>query len=309
MNKFKAWIKAFRLRTLPLSFSAIILGGALVSIDYQLDYKVFFLILLTTLLLQVLSNLANDFGDAQKGTDNENRVGPTRAIQSGDISVKEMKIAIIITSFLTLFSGTFLLLTAFKGQFIYYFIAFFLIGILAIVAAIKYTIGKNAYGYSAKGDLFVFVFFGLVAVLGTYFLLSHHFEMLIVLPAITIGGFSVAVLNLNNMRDIENDKAVHKITLPVKMGLENSKKYHYAIFFWSYLAFIAFCILKFNSTNMFLMMTPLLIVSIIHFFHLKKVSLIKNNKDFDPELKKIAISALMFSVLVFVVVQLLINYL
>jgi 1,4-dihydroxy-2-naphthoate octaprenyltransferase len=305
MNKTKAWIKAFRLRTLPLAFSAVIIGGALVQINYKVNYQVLFLILLTTLLLQVLSNLANDYGDAVKGTDNNNRVGPTRAIQSGYISHNQMKMAIIITSTLALISGVFLLFIAFDGLINYYFIGFLILGLLAIFAAIKYTIGKKAYGYSAKGDLFVFIFFGLVAVLGTYFLMTKAFDWLMVLPAITIGGFSTAVLNLNNMRDIENDKAVNKITLPVKMGLENAKKYHYSLFFWSYLSYFFFCFLKFDLREDYIIFLPLIIVALIQLPHLKKISKIIDYKQFDPELKKIALSALLFSVLVYGVVAIL----
>ncbi|HIP37280.1 MAG TPA: 1,4-dihydroxy-2-naphthoate octaprenyltransferase [Crocinitomix sp.] len=304
MNKFKAWIKAFRLRTLPLSFSAILLGSSLVLIDNTLNFKTLTLILLTTLFLQILSNLANDYGDAQKGADNKNRLGPTRAIQSGLISLNEMKKAIAITSVLSLLSGLLLLHTAFKGHINIYFIGFFILGLLSIVAAIKYTVGKKAYGYSAKGDLFVFIFFGLVAVLGTYFLLSKQFKLLSVLPSITMGGFSVAVLNLNNMRDIENDKAVNKITIPVKIGLNNAKKYHYAIFFWSYLSYIIYAVIKFNGLQLFLMLLPLLTVAFVHFAHLQRIKNIKNPKKFDPELKQIALSALLFALLLFVITYL-----
>ncbi len=302
MNKFKAWIKAFRLRTLPLSFSAIILGAALVLINHSVNYKILGLILLTTLLLQILSNLANDYGDAQKGTDNQNRIGPTRAIQSGEISLKQMKTAIIITATLSLLVGFYLLYVSFSGNFNYNFIVFFTLGLLAIIAAIKYTVGKNPYGYSAKGDVFVFIFFGLVAVLGTYFLLSQQFNWIMLLPAITMGAFSVAVLNLNNMRDIDNDKAVNKITLPVKIGIENAKKYQYSLFFWAYLAYIIFCFKQFNLKQDFMILLPLILVSAIHIPHLLKVSKIKNNQEFDPELKKIALSALLFSISVFVVI-------
>lgn len=302
MNKFKAWIKAFRLRTLPLSFSAIILGAALALINHSVNYKVLGLILLTTLLLQILSNLANDYGDALKGTDNQNRIGPTRAIQSGAIGLKEMKTAVIIVSALALFSGIFLLFNAFKGRIDTLFLVFLLVGVLAIIAAIKYTVGKKAYGYSAKGDFFVFIFFGLVAVIGTYYLLSQQFNWLVILPAITMGGFSVAVLNLNNMRDIDNDKVVNKITIPVKIGMDNAKKYQYSLFFWSYLAYVIFCFKAFNLKDNYFVFLPLIAVAFIHIPHLLKVSKIKNNKQFDPELKKIALSALLFSVLFFLVV-------
>jgi 1,4-dihydroxy-2-naphthoate octaprenyltransferase len=302
MTKFKAWISAFRLRTLPLSFSNIILGTALAMTNYEINYLTFILILTTTLLLQIVSNLANDYGDAKKGTDNDNRVGPERAVQSGSISLSQMKTGIIISSTLALLSGIFLLYTAFAGKFDLNFILFFILGVLAIIAAIKYTVGKKAYGYSGMGDLFVFIFFGLVGVLGTYFLLTRSFDLILILPAITMGGFSTAVLNLNNMRDIKNDAEVGKNTLVVKMGSERAKQYHYAIFFWSYLSFIAYAYFSYSTSSFLSLMIPIGIVAIIHIMHLRKVAKIVNPKDFDPELKKIALSSLLFSILVCTVV-------
>ena len=302
MSKLKAWISAFRLRTLPLSFSNIILGTALAMIKFEINYLVFTLILTTTLLLQIVSNLANDYGDAKKGTDNENRVGPERAVQSGIISLTQMKYGILISSLLALSSGLWLLYTAFNGQFNLNFILFFSIGVLAIIAAIKYTVGKKAYGYSGMGDLFVFIFFGLVGVLGTYFLLTKSFDFILILPAITMGGYSTAVLNLNNMRDIKNDAEVGKNTLVVKIGLEKAKQYHYSLFFWSYLAFISFTYFTYSIQLFSVFMIPLACIAIIHGIHLKKVASIENPKDFDPELKKIALSSLLFSIIVLSVV-------
>lgn len=300
MNKTKAWIKAFRLRTLPLSFSNIILGTALASLHFDIDYTVFGLILSTTLLLQIVSNLANDYGDAKKGTDNDNRVGPERAVQSGIISLQQMKIGIGISSVLAFISGIALLFTAFKGQINIYFILFLGLGVGAIAAAIKYTVGKKAYGYSGMGDLFVFIFFGLVGVLGTYYLLTQSLNWLMVLPAITMGCLSTAVLNLNNMRDINNDKAVGKNTLVVKMGSKLAKTYHYSLFFWGYLAYVLFCIFQFDLNTHYFVLLPLILIGFLHGIHLKKVANIKQPKNFDPELKKIALSALLFAILVWI---------
>lgn len=300
MSKTQAWIKAFRLRTLPLSFSNIILGTALASIDFDINHLVFGLILSTTLLLQIVSNLANDFGDAKKGTDNNNRVGPERAVQSGLISLQQMKTGIIISSILAFVSGIGLLYVAFDGQFNYYFVLFLTLGLGAIAAAIKYTVGKKAYGYSGMGDVFVFIFFGLVGVLGTYYLLTQSFQLIMILPAITMGAFSTAVLNLNNMRDIDNDKEMEKNTLVVNMGSENAKKYHYSLFFWAYAAYVAFCVLKFDLIKEYLVFVPIVLVGILHTIHLLKVSKTKTPKDFDPELKKVALSALLFAGLVWI---------
>lgn len=295
----KTWIKAFRLRTLPLSFSTILLGNALAYIpglgEYGFKWSVLILTLVTTLLLQILSNLANDYGDAQKGADNENRIGPQRAIQSGEITAKAMLRAIILLVILCLISGLSLLYLAFRQNLNWTFLAFFVLGIAAIGAAIKYTVGKGAYGYSGFGDLFVFIFFGLVGVTGSFYLQYHGpFSWGFFLPGVTMGCFSVAVLNLNNMRDQVNDKAVGKNTLVVKLGARNAKIYHGILFVVAYLAFpIPFLILsKWWEFALFLIPT-----ATIHAIHLWKVYKICDPRDFDPELKKVALSAFLFSLL------------
>ncbi len=311
MSKTKAWIGAMRLRTLPLSFSVILVGGACARIffhggmqEIKFPWLTFTLILVTTLLLQILSNLANDYGDAKKGADNEGRIGPERAIQSGAISPKAMFRGIIINSILALGAGIWLLLEAFHYDLNPTFIIFFILGILAIDAAIKYTVGKGAYGYSGLGDLFVFIFFGLVGVMGTFYLLTGNGSLtgLVALPSITMGCYSVAVLNLNNMRDRENDQKVGKNTLAVKLGFKKSKVYHYFIFALAYLAFPIPMMGVAISDGVLLLLIPFLIPAIIHFIHLKKVASVTNPKDFDPELKKIALSAFLFSLLFFAMV-------
>lgn len=310
----KSWLRAFRLRTLPLSFSNILLGTALAfmmqnsednSNNFTIsNWIIFALTLITTLLLQILSNLANDYGDAIKGADNEGRVGPMRAIQSGDISLKAMLWGIIITTLLALFAGIVLLVTAFEAGLNWQFLVFLLIGILAIAAAIKYTIGKRAYGYSGLGDLFVFIFFGLVGVLGTYYLQTGTIGTFLIFPAITMGCFSVAVLNLNNMRDQVNDKVVGKNTLVVKFGFEKSKRYHFILFIIAYTVFpLPFMLLVMFYQPFYLF--AFLPVIIIHLIHLKKVRAIQNPSEFDPELKKVALSAFLFSLLFFVLVVIL----
>jgi len=302
----KHWIKAFRLRTLPLSFSNILLGSAMAFSFHRgefmsagFSWTIFALTLITTLLLQILSNLANDYGDAKKGADNEDRIGPERAIQSGAITPKAMLNAIIVVSFLALVSGLTLLYLAFKNNLSWTFVGFFVLGLLAIAAAIKYTVGKRAYGYSGFGDLFVFIFFGWVGVVGTFYLQTHHFNWFLLLPATTMGCFSVAVLNLNNMRDQVNDKAVGKYTLVVKLGRKNAKIYHGIIFVLAYFAF-PIPLLVFDFTLMALI--PILPLMLIHAIHLMRVYRICDPKDFDPELKKIALSALLFSILFWVLI-------
>jgi 1,4-dihydroxy-2-naphthoate octaprenyltransferase len=312
-SKTKAWISAMRLRTLPLSFSVILMGSALsyglhkaVAIfgDIRFPWLTFTLILITTTLLQILSNLANDYGDAKKGADNEERIGPERAIQSGAITPKAMLTGIVLTVVLSLVFGIWLLLEAFDYDLNWTFILFFILGILCIAAAIKYTMGKGAYGYSGLGDLFVFIFFGLVGVIGTFYLLTGNSNLfgLAAFPGTTMGCLSVAVLNLNNMRDRENDQKVGKNTLAVKLGFKKSKIYHYLIFTIAYLAFPIPLLFIAISDGAIELLIPVLIPAIIHLMHLRKVRSIEDPKDFDPELKKVALSAFLFSLLFFAMV-------
>jgi 1,4-dihydroxy-2-naphthoate polyprenyltransferase len=231
MSRIKTWIGAFRLRTLPLAASAILLGITVADLLYSASTVIAVLCLTTAICLQILSNLANDYGDFVKGTDNENRLGNTRALQSGAISVGQMRIAIIVLVALSLISGISLLYQATHGEMNLAFVLFFLTGIAAIAAAIKYTVGKKAYGYSGFGDIAVFVFFGPVAVIGTFLLTTGlHFswetDWVTVIPSVAVGLLSTAVLNTNNIRDIENDRASGKYTIPVKIGLHKARMYH-----------------------------------------------------------------------------------
>jgi len=293
VSNFKYWIKAFRLRTLPLSLSCIFFASAIALKKNLFEWNIFTLAITTTILLQVLSNLANDYGDTVKGTDNINRVGPERALQSGKISSKQMIIAIIINSILALISGLSLIYISLNRTETIIMATFIVIGIAAILAAIKYTMGKNPYGYSGMGDLFVFIFFGLVGVIGTYYLYTNSLESSIIFPAVTIGLLSAAVLNMNNMRDEENDKACNKNTLVVKIGLKNAKVYHSLLII---LAFIGLLL------TLFVTKTPLIsYICFIPFIVLfKNVHTIWNTTDrskFDPELKKIALSTFAISLL------------
>ena len=205
MTSAGIWIKAFRLRTLPLSLSATVLGSFLGFAGDSFKWGVFIFGSLTTLFLQILSNLANDYGDAVKGTDNEGRLGPLRVTQSGLVSRQQMRWMIGIFAFLSLVSGSLLIWIGLRGGDMLGYAIFFLLGFAAIFAAIKYTIGKKPYGYVGLGDLMVFVFFGIVGVAGTYFLHTNTFHVSILLPASSVGLLSMGVLNLNNMRDHEND--------------------------------------------------------------------------------------------------------
>jgi len=229
-TKTKAWIGAFRLRTLPLAIAGIILGSFLAKAQESFSWNIAIWAVITAVFLQVLSNLANDYGDFSKGTDNDNRVGPERALQSGKITKKQMKNALILFSIFSLISGIYLLWLSFGTAKLMYALIFLIIGLLSIWAAIKYTVGKTAYGYQGLGDVFVFIFFGWVSVVGVYFLHVQSIDISVFLPASTLGLLSAGVLNLNNTRDIVNDKESGKITLAVKLGYTNARKYQMLLF-------------------------------------------------------------------------------
>jgi 1,4-dihydroxy-2-naphthoate polyprenyltransferase len=297
MNKLSlsAWIHAFRLRTLPLAFASISMGIFLAYANQGMRLRVSILSLTTTLFLQILSNLANDYGDFSKGVDNDNRLGPERAVQKGLISPLQMKRGIFVFIFLSLISGIFLLYESFKVQNLSTTaVLFFILGLIAIGASIKYTIGKKAYGYFGFGDFFVFVFFGLVAVLGTYYLNTLQFNNLAIIPAIAVGFLSTGVLNLNNLRDIENDTLHGKNTLIVLLGSAKGKIYHSFLIIGAILLLILYTTLTFTSLveYLYVLMIPLLIKDLIQ--------IIKNDqpKDLDPYLKKLAIGTFV-SVLLF----------
>lgn len=293
MKQLKSWISAFRLRTLPLSISGAIVGS---SYAYYLNYFdpiIFILIILTTLSFQILSNLANDYGDGVKGTDNETRIGPERALQSGVISPKQMKYAIIINAILSAFLAILLVYVAFGGSHLLNSLIFIVLGGISIYAAITYTVGKSAYGYRALGDLMVFLFFGWLSVMGSYFLFAKNIDAKLLLPASSIGLWSTAVLNLNNMRDLETDQKSNKITLAGHLGPKNSKLYHFMLILLAIVLVLIFQYKLTFSTIMYfswVAFLPLL-------FHLKGVYFIDHPKDFDPHLKRVALSTFAFAVL------------
>jgi 1,4-dihydroxy-2-naphthoate octaprenyltransferase len=290
INKIKPWIQAARLRTLPLSVSGIIVGSAYAYHQGFSDWRIVVMALLTTLGLQVLSNYANDYGDGVKGTD-AHRIGEKRLVAAGIISAKQMKRAVLITANITFILALGLIYIAFGKENFVLSLIFILLGISAIGAAIKYTVGKGAYGYSGFGDVFVFVFFGWVSVIGSNFLFTHSIDWKLFLPASSIGLLSVAVLNLNNMRDIENDKIAGKNTLVVKMGLNWAKNYHEACIAIASILFIVFCIMVKVSA------IPVLIINIPLLLHIGKIKKSEKYEDFDPELKKVALSTFALSIL------------
>jgi len=289
----KHWIDAARIRTLPLSVSGILVGSFYAMSQAIFNWKIVIFALATTVCLQVLSNFANDYGDGIKGTDNEDRVGPKRAIQSGAITPQAMKVAIFFMSLLTLLSALSLIYFSFKGKHLLYSLMFFVLGILAIASAIRYTVGKNAYGYRGYGDIFVFIFFGLVSTFGIYFMFSKQIDWLLLLPATAIGFLSVGVLNLNNMRDEASDRKVGKNTIVVKMGGKWAKNYHYFLIISAMVLVVLFAILNNFNFDQYLFL--------VAYFPLTKhlITVYKNHEPrlLDPELKKLALSTFLLSVL------------
>ncbi|TRX63255.1 1,4-dihydroxy-2-naphthoate polyprenyltransferase [Carboxylicivirga sp. M1479] len=290
MTKVKAWVSAFRLRTLPLALSSIIMGGFLAHFYGAFNWSILVSSALTTLFLQVLSNLANDYGDTVNGADHEGREGPQRMVQTGAIGLSAMKKAIVVFAILSLLSGIILIYLAFRKVSDYQSILFFLIGLAAIGAAMKYTMGKNPYGYKGQGDIFVFIFFGLVGVAGSFYLYTQTINLLVLLPASSVGLLSAGVLNLNNMRDVKSDQEAGKHTLVVKLGISNAKKYHLVLVLVAIVTTVVFV-----SMHQFTPISFFFIVSLPFFArHLVVVHKASKADDFDPELKKLALSTLLF---------------
>lgn len=283
MADIKHWIKAFRLRTLPLAMSCIGLGSFIAASRGLFNLKITILCLTTTLFLQILSNLANDYGDTISGIDGEHREGPQRLVQSGNITTQAMRNAIIIFTVLSAFSG----LALIYGQDLMIFLP---LGFFSIVAAITYTIGKRPYGYAGFGDIAVFIFFGLVGVVGTYYLQAHNFDWKLLLPASTCGFFSTAVLNINNIRDINSDKISGKNSIPVRLGPDKARIYHIFLLIMGFLSALIYTILEFKTPwqLLFLIIIPML------FINGKNVFIKKQAAEIDPYLKQMSITTLIF---------------
>ena len=287
------WIEAARPRTLPLALSCILMGCFLAYADGNFSGLVAILSVLTTVLLQVLSNFANDYGDAVSGKDSDLREGPRRAVHGGRITVRAMQRAIILFSGLSLACGIGLLYVALQNASAKVFWVFLGIGLACIAAAITYTAGKRPYGYVGLGDLSVLIFFGWVGVLGTYYLHTLIWNWDLLLPATSCGLFAVAVLNINNIRDIDSDRATGKNSIPVRLGRERAVVYH-----WLILGTGMACVLLYSFTHysnythwLFLLSFPLFIRNGLAISRLKKAA------ELDPYLKQMALSTLLFVVL------------
>ena len=290
----KNWIIAFRLRTLPLALATVGMGSFLAAYENRFSLEVFLLTSLTTVLLQILSNLANDYGDSVHGADHQGRTGPSRAVQSGLISLKKMRRAVILFAVMSLISGVTLLFRVFETD-ILMVIGWLVVGCMAIFAAITYTAGKKPYGYLGLGDLSVFLFFGIVGVIGTEFMHTRSFEILHLLPAASTGLLAVAVLNVNNIRDIESDRAAGKFSIPVRIGRDAAGIYHRFLMYGALLFALIFNVS--DGTGflqpqkfLFLLLIPIFI-SIDRAIH--KIP----SENLDPWLRKMALSAFAFMLL------------
>ena len=288
----KKWIAAFRLKTLPLALSNTIMGSALAAGEDKFRWSIFGLAALTTILLQIMSNMANDYGDFVNGKDTAERIGSKRMVQSGEITPKTMLRGIIIIGIFTAISGLTLILVGTAGIDITNILIFGVLGIAAIVAAIKYTVGKNPYGYRGLGDIFVFIFFGLVGVIGTYFLHAQSFSWDLLLPASAMGFLSTGVLNMNNLRDYEADKNANKKTIVAAMGQQKAKFYHLFLVGGAILLAVIYTITNYNSPWQWLFVISLPVL----FLNLKIVFSYKNSIELYPELGKLSMGTLLFAI-------------
>ncbi|NCD42467.1 MAG: 1,4-dihydroxy-2-naphthoate octaprenyltransferase [Bacteroidia bacterium] len=293
MMRWKIWIQAFRPKTLPLALSCTVTGTFLALSYGHFRWPVFLLTLFTTLSLQILSNLANDYGDAKSGADNLSRVGPQRVTATGRISPHAIKRMILFFAFLSLFFGVTLIIFSLRSAPVFVLLLFLVLGLAALSAAIRYTVGSRPYGYRGWGDLYVFLFFGMLGVVGTFVMQTQTFSPVILLPAAAIGLFSTAVLNLNNLRDEANDRVSGKRTLVVIKGQAFGKRYHTALLLTGLLMALAYTFLQHPSPQNFLWMI------VIPLFYL---SIFKVNKALEPtalirELQQLALSAFLFSLL------------
>jgi len=283
------WIEAARPRTLPLALASIGMGAFLAASVGQFRWEVLVLTVLTTIFLQVLSNFANDYGDSIHGADGSDREGPQRTVQSGAISPAAMRRAMSLFALLSFISGVSLLLISVRWN-IQVLIIFLVLGLLAIAAAITYTAGRKPYGYAGLGDISVLIFFGLVGVLGSFYLHTAFFDPHAVLPAMSCGLLSVAVLNVNNIRDIKTDSMAGKKSLPVRLGRNRAVVYHWLLLTFGILCSVVYVLMSYNTAYqwIFLLSVPLLIKNGIAVQTKTKAT------ELDPYLKQLALSTLIY---------------
>ena len=292
MSKLKAVVFSMRLRTLPLSLSGVVMGLMLAMKTHEASMWLIVWLLLTTVCLQILSNLSNELGDFLKGTDGEQREGPLYSLAQGAIGVRDFKLLIAVFVFLCCGFGAAMIWTSFGTFWAWQPLMLLALGVAAIWAAMHYTLGKNPYGYKGLGDVFVFVFFGLVSVLGAYYVVAHSIDSWsLLLPAITIGCFSVGVLNVNNIRDMESDAAT-RITLPLKIGELNAKIFQSVLIALGWICMTFFTLITYTSLWDFLYFITLPLF-LIHMNMVWK----RTGKALDPALPLLVISTFAFAIL------------
>ncbi|MER1750109.1 1,4-dihydroxy-2-naphthoate polyprenyltransferase [Proteus mirabilis] len=291
ISRTQAWLESLRPKTLPLGLIAIVTGSALAYWTGHFELPIALLAILTAGTLQILSNLANDYGDAVKGTDTEERLGPLRGMQKGVITPAQMKKALIINVIISCVSGVALIIVACKKP--EDAIGFLVMGLLAIVAAITYTVGKRPYGYMGLGDISVLIFFGWLSVIGTYYLQANAFNIVTLLPATACGLLSVAVLNINNMRDLENDIQAGKNTLAVRLGASGSRIYHTCVIAIAIICLIVFTLIYMHRWTawLFLLAVPMLLL------HIKRVNADLSGEAMRPLLEHMVKAALLTNIL------------
>ncbi|HBA12937.1 MAG: 1,4-dihydroxy-2-naphthoate octaprenyltransferase [Bacteroidaceae bacterium] len=288
----KAVVRSMRLRTLPLSTAGVVLGIMLACADYTVPWYTIVLIILTTISLQILSNMSNELGDWLSGVDSDKREGPVYSLGEGGLTTDQMRSCIRIMMLVCCILGLGMIRASFGTVFRIESQILIILGGFAIWAAMNYTLGNRPYGYKGLGDLFVFIFFGLVSVMGSYFVASHSFNWSILMPGTAIGFFSVGVLNVNNIRDMESD-ADSRVTIPLKLGERRAKIYHTLLIVlgWSLMLIFTF----FNSTGLlpylYVITLPLYI---IHLTGVWKFS----GKELDPMLPLLVMSTFLLALLV-----------
>ncbi len=293
MAGIQSWLKAARLRTLPLAVSGILLGNLLALQKQAFDPFVGGMAMLTAILLQILSNLANDYGDSIHGADNEARFGPERMVHSGAITTEQMRKGVIATGILAFLSG---IATLYLSLDVIGYRAaglLLLLGIFSIIAAYEYTASSKPYGYEGYGDVSVFIFFGLLSVGGAYSLQVGRFDIWVLLPAFAMGLFSTCVLNINNLRDFPSDQGSDKKTIPVRLGLRQAKIYHEWLLTLGALFSVAYAIKSYQAWWQYLFLLVLVL------FYLNGRSIWKGQQpeDFAPHLKKLSLFTLLYSLM------------
>ena len=289
--QWTSWINAFRLRTLPLALSCIGMGAFLAADAGAFRIDIFILCIITTIFLQILSNLANDYGDFIHGADHAGREGPHRTVQSGVISPSHMRMAVVVFVVLCLISGLSLIIVS-LGFKVVALLFFVVLGVLSIAAAVTYTLGRKPYGYVGLGDLAVLIFFGFVGVCGSYYLFTREFDWAHILPSVSCGFFAMGVLNVNNMRDIESDRKAGKMSIPVRIGLSRAILYHWFLIAGGVAAALAYSLLRFQSQWQFLFLLS------VPFF-VRNAFAVGNvpSNQLDPWLRQLAFSTLLFVLL------------